>query len=119
MTLEGGPKLKHVTKRVTRDVDSGQIIDTVEDVRKAPNPGHLYLEIPGGPKNIETDLHYTKFNDEEPACPGTAETEGTEDRNSEHRYLHLETGNAGWTHSASLTSDDENIACSRIGLEAL
>ena len=56
--------MKYVIKRITRDMDSGEVLETLENIQKIGDRSALYKEIPGAPRNIETTLVYTKFDDD-------------------------------------------------------
>ena len=59
------PKHIFITRRVTTDVDTGEIIEDKQNVATEKNKGNLYLVMEGGPKNISTAFHYSEYGREQ------------------------------------------------------
>ena len=60
-----GPKHIFITRRVTTDVDTGEIIEDKKNVATEKNKWNLYLVMEGGPKNISTAFHYSEYGREQ------------------------------------------------------
>ena len=48
MPTAEGPKPEFVTKRITTDLETGEVVETKNDLFKVKNKGTLFVEIPGG-----------------------------------------------------------------------
>ena len=63
-TSKGGPDWKSVVRRITRDAQTGEVLDdwtiTPED---RFDPIKLYGRVPTGPRNITTVLYYNRPED--------------------------------------------------------
>ena len=56
-TASNGPEWKYVTRRLTVDMDTGEVLEDLHDVQKVAR-GALCKEVPGKVRNLRTTLYY-------------------------------------------------------------
>ena len=57
-TKKGGPDWNDVVMRITRDAESGEEIERLEDASAILSKALLYKPVPGAPRDIITELYY-------------------------------------------------------------